>query len=544
MNQSKTILPFALLISGFLPIAEVAAQQSANTQVAGEEDAGPVLPVSKAPLNYIGGRPMLRVTLRAGEKIYFCHLLVNLAQDTALILHPNAAGALRAEEVNLEAEGLTMDSLPVEVGEKAWMDDFTKTYAEALYEVPVAGMLGTKAFRDHTLVLDGPKQELRLNSKASASVKPEAMGDLHVLELAGDPDQDGLRIQVSLGNNGQANKNFILHTREPYSFVRTALGREFGDADGLISHAMLGDWNLASLTPLRPQGKGDFDGGIGALLLQQMVLTLAQEQGYLVLDHVEQQAYPKDEEAFYRASYGKGRVVKLQGFLKEYPESSFRLVAARQLFKRLMLDDLDQSKLRMAGIAALQACRSDKVGAEALAMLKELPKHENFLQLRKDLAEHALPQAQKDIDGNAPHKLLLELGSIAYQQEDLKEARRNLLNAVFGMPKDGPSNLALGRVYEDMDKLERARSRYMLAMLDAQKTGVAGLNAMTAVHARITDARNPDKLPDGEQRQEFLHYLIEATEGRVAALHPMLRPAADVKPTGRVVLVELFTGGG
>ncbi|MEY2981680.1 MAG: hypothetical protein RL562_1907, partial [Planctomycetota bacterium] len=106
-------------------------------------------PAQDAPVRFVDGRPMLRVTLRAGEASYPCHVLIDLTRREPLHLHDNAAqslGALQCE-VSVDGSDLVFRDLPVDGSRDSWLEGFTKEHAEELQEVPVAGFLGVAAFQ-------------------------------------------------------------------------------------------------------------------------------------------------------------------------------------------------------------------------------------------------------------------------------------------------------------------------------------------------------------------------------------------------------------
>jgi hypothetical protein len=68
----------------------------------------------EAKVRWVDGRPMLRVTLRAGDNVYYCHLLIDLSTSLTLYLHRNAAGSLKAESCTVEAGGIKLEDLSFE----------------------------------------------------------------------------------------------------------------------------------------------------------------------------------------------------------------------------------------------------------------------------------------------------------------------------------------------------------------------------------------------------------------------------------------------
>src|SRR5690606_15694124 len=81
-----------------------------------------VVDADEAPVRWVDGRPMLRATLRAGEKLYFCHLLLDLTTKDALFLHRNAAGSLRASSCDVEIGGIVLRDVPFTAQPDTWLE--------------------------------------------------------------------------------------------------------------------------------------------------------------------------------------------------------------------------------------------------------------------------------------------------------------------------------------------------------------------------------------------------------------------------------------
>src|SRR5690606_13824525 len=174
-----------------------------------------VVDADEAPVRWVDGRPMLRATLRAGEKLYFCHLLLDLTTKDALFLHRNAAGSLRASSCDVEIGGIVLRDVPFTAQRDTWLERLTADHAEALQQVPVAGIVGLSAFGAYDLVLDGPGARLRRKTEALDEAPPSSEV-LSVVPIAGDPVRDGVRIALDLGEGLTA--RVALHTREPFSW--------------------------------------------------------------------------------------------------------------------------------------------------------------------------------------------------------------------------------------------------------------------------------------------------------------------------------------
>lgn len=512
-----------------LALASVASPSLAQDAALGRDEAR---------LLWVDGRPMLRATLRAGDKVYYCHLLVDLSTSLTLLLHRNAAGSLRAASCDVEAGGITLTDVPFEARRETWLEGLTAEYAEALQQVPVAGIVGLAAFGARDVVVDGPGARLRLLPPAAAEAElPPSSPGLSTVPLLGGAGQ-GWRVRCELGPAAAAGGSPVeallaLHSRDPFSWLEPELCRRAGQRDGVLARAELGPHlDLAKWTPFRPlRGSGGAQGGIGGQVLQQMVVTLQTRAGRVVFAHAEAPVYPQAEADFYRAAFGSREPAALQQFLERHPDAPQAAEAAAAWLARLLEGDGTADALRDAGLAVVRTAPANQKGTAALDVLEKLPGSRDLFATRRAIAEAALPEARADEDGNAAHKLRLELGTQLRILGDSQGARRHLLSAVFGMPVSGPANLQLGHWHRDQQQYEAALGRYFLAILDMRATGEAGFAAFAATFATWRGAE-----------ADLLAELQDRADGRIPSFQPIPREPATIQKTGRTVLVELFTG--
>lgn len=489
------------------------------------------LGADEAKVRWVDGRPMLRVTLRAGDKVYYCHLLVDLSTSMPLYLHRNAAGSLHAEECDVEVGGIKLVGLSFEAKRDTWLEGLTAEFAEELQQVPVAGIVGLSAFGDRDVVLDGPNAVLKLRPPTAATAEaPQASAVVCAVSFTGDV-QKGLRFRCELGNDVTA--NLALHTRDPFSWMDPGLCKQAGQPDGVLATAAVAEFvDFAKWTPFRPlRSQSDVKGGIGGAVLQQLVLTVQPQAGRVVFEMPKAPVYPDTEAAFYRAAFGSKDPAALQQFLQEHADAPQAAEAAAALLERQLEQDGELPALQVAGLAIVRTAAKNKKGTAALEVLEKLPATREAFATRAAIAEAGLAEARTDEDGNAGHKLRLELGTQKRILGDRKEARRHLLSAVFGMPAAGPANLQLGHLHRDQGELDAALGRYFLAMLDMKDWGQPGYAAFAETFAKL---RGPDA--------DLMAELEDRADGRVPSFQPIPRDPATVKKTGRTVLVELFTG--
>jgi tetratricopeptide (TPR) repeat protein len=490
----------------------------------------------EAPLRFVAGRPMLLVTLRADSASYPCHLLLDLSRRDALYLHDNAAqslGALRCE-VAVDGSDLRFTDLPVGGSADRWLERFTAQHAEELKEVPVAGYLGLGAFGDGTLSIDGPAGTLTLRSAAAGFEKPPAAAGRGIVDLLGEPAKKGLSFQAQVGGRADGKQvAFALHSKEAASWIEPRTAQAVGAPTGRLPRVAAGAVDLAAVTPFRPEPPelAAVQGTIGGAVLQRLRTTIALGGGWLSFELPDELEFPEDEAAFYDALFGGEAEAGLARFLEAFPASTFRSEAARTRLALAVQGGADPLAVVDSAAVTIEAAAQKARAREALGILESLPVAAAWREARASIAKKGLEFAPEDEDGNANHKLHLELGRLARAAGEQQEARRHLLSAAFGMRGDGFANLELGALYEEQGELERALSRYLIALLDMKNTGQEGLLALEALHRKRTGSTGG--LPE---------LLADMAEGRIPALHPIPREPEEVRPTGRVVLAELFTG--
>ncbi|MBL8898615.1 MAG: hypothetical protein JNM84_13345 [Planctomycetes bacterium] len=512
-------------MSALLLASAIASSSSSSAQID--------LADGEAHLRWAAGRPMVRATLRAGEKIYICHLLVDLAEVGTLVLHRNAASVLQSASCRVEIGNAVFEDLPFTARRDTWMEEFTRDHAEELQEVPVAGALGLAAFADRRLRLDGPKARLRLLPARSSSEELSESAGLHVVELLGDPAQSGLRFELEL--DGSRRERFGLHTRESFSWIDAELARELGRGDGVLRRARAGTLDFAARTPFRPIERAARKGSLGAGVLRGLVLELEPSARRAVFEAGTKFDYPEEEAAFYRARYGAGTLDALRQIATKQPPGAYAAEAAAAWLERLGESDLDATAraaaTEAAGRAAIAAAPRKAQSKKALDLIEALPNESEYAAVRATLAETGLASARDAEDGTAAFELRLVLGRLALQRDDRATAKKHLLAAVFGVPTKGAAHLALAELHGRSGEWEMARARAFLAMLDARETGPAGYLSFLRAHRALLGPE-ADPLPA----------LEELADGRTPYFEALPREAGTVAKTGKTALLELFTG--
>jgi tetratricopeptide (TPR) repeat protein len=527
------------------------------------------LGATEAPLYWVDGRPLLRVQLVAGPKLYTCHLLLDLARPQALFLHENAAGVLRSSSATVRSGGLELPNLPLRAARITWLEEFTKQHAQELQEIPVAGALGISAFGNARVEIDGPAGVLRL-SEGGAEQRPRPARGGVVVELLEDATQSGLRVRLRVRKSAETEESetssaarsrspaietreirALVHSGEASSLIDPALAQALHAPHGVLNQVLLAasaapeagavGGAQAGSVPLHRMGvffpyqvpKG-VQMTLGGRLLRQLRISFESRGNWLLVEPVAEPVFPEDEAALHRALFAEDSLPRLREFLAAHPESEFRPDAAKEFINRALqaavsIGDPQGELVLEAARASIEAAPAGRNAEEAFRILGELPA--SLAELRVPLLRYTIEVADPSSEPDRIFQARLELGRIARRDGDMREARRHLLSAAFGLPGDGRVQLELGRMHEAQGRLDRARGAYVLALLDTEQTGEVGLLQLQALHPKLPERDRP-----------LAQLLREWTDGRIPGFHPLPRDPEEIRPTGRIVLAELFTG--
>jgi hypothetical protein len=307
------------------------------------------------------------------------------------------------------------------------------------------------------------------------------------------------------------------------------LHKKLGSEPGALPSATVAGIDFSKHTPFRAlASKDSSQGGLGGRVLRSCVVTLdpARKRAWILMP--EPAPFPEGEAELCKAMAGGDKA--LEALLRSSKDGPAREEAAALLFEHLKDGQpLDEARVGLSASTLIEVAPPLHRANTAVKLLEALPP--DAVALREKLATQALPEARQDQNGEAQHLLRMELGRSALARNDLDAAYKSLLSVVFGVPGQGEACLLLGKVHEKRGEKERARARYFQAMLDAEHTGEAGMSALLALEGiAVSDGASVAKA------------LLPLADGRVPALHPVPREPEEIKKTGRVALLELYTG--
>jgi len=497
----------------------------------------------------IDGQPCARCTLQGPGKSIPANVVIDLGSRVPLLMHERTAkllGIAHSSPADLQFDDLTLAKVPVIPTGLRSLEELTADHAEELADIPAVAILGLPALADFTVELEVGNGVLRLLPAGQPPI-PAADGPRHAPDTPGDQDATTWSTRYKTEGAGYwlagvGPEDFALRVRLVTSgwdtVIDSTVADLLGSPGGDLERVLLGGINAARYVALRPE---DLSGTpephpdliLGTNLLSTFRLTIEPTAETIRFEQIREPRFPVEERAYFvaRADEDAGAI---ESFLNDHPSSRLASEAGTVLLS-LRLDEYppDPGAISRAVRLRAQSVKADRSARTMVEFADELlaGRREDRHALSRDVllvAKEAAPQA---LNARVAHEIQARLGLIALQQGDLKQARRHLLSAAFGMPRDPLVSLWLGELYERTGKPARAWSRYLQATLgdDAPPEAFEGLNRLN----RDPTFRASFTMADAQQ----------LLEGRTAEFHPPdrydARSASPDSPS--VSLVEFFT---
>ncbi len=478
----------------------------------------------EAPLRWVDGRMVMRTTLKAGEKVYECNLMVDLGIPDGLALHGNAAGTLRSPTAGVVSGDLTLSEVAIGRGDGGWLEAFTARWSEELREVPAAGFIGLGGLlSDPTrqiIVIDGPRGRIKVADR-SAWPEPGPPGSSTFRLVKED---SGLKLVASAARDGEVLLAVSMKNRQ--NTIPRELNGEKGPDVSRVWR--FGTAMIAQMAPWHP-GAGPT---LGASMFSRGTWWFDVAQGRAMVLPTSGASPDADEVAFAEALWTGDDA--LPEFYKAHKTSRWTEESAQKLLIDALREsppDVDVASDR--AVAWLGATPAGRRASAAAKLLERLPPDPLFDPFREAVIGLTLKDARADMDGTAQAKLRFERGEILRSRGDAKGAFRDLLSSAFGMPHDGRPQLALARLHEQQGEADRAKARYLRAIMDPEHTAIAAWTYLAEFD-----------LKQGGSPKTFTARIAEELEGRIPEFHPLPPDAPASRPSRRPrgILVELFTG--
>ncbi len=509
--------------------------------VAGLFPSGGTLAAQQIRFRMIDGKPCAACTLHGPRKSIPANVVIDLGSRVPLLVHRNTARLLQIggdTPAELRFGDLVLAELGAVAVDLPSLDELSKEHAPELGEIPAVAIVGLPAFHRYVVQLEVGQGTLGLLSPSEAGEPP-----------AGEPENASKVASFSYEERAYgywltavAPDDFRLRTRfmtSAYDTVIDAVAADLaGSAAGAIDRLHLGGINIARFVALRPEDLSGLpepraDLLIGTNLLSSFRVTIDPARRRMTFEQTAEPRFPVEERAYFEAR-AAGDAGGMERFLEAHSASRLAAEAAGALLAlRLDEEPGDRDAIRRAigwrAVTTPENRRSMAMVtlADELIAGRRADRHD----LARDALQAGMPSAPADLNGVAAFHIHARLGLIALRLQDRIEARRRLLSAAFGLPRDPLVNLWLGELYEQSGKPVRAWSRFVQSALDrhAPPEALAGLDRLN----RDPQFRAAFSMADAEQ----------LLEGRVVEFHPADRfePPGGGGAGPPVRLVELFT---
>jgi hypothetical protein len=485
--------------------------------------------------------------IACGDRSIPANVVLDLGSRAAVLVHERTAkllGADVARTVELRFGDLVMPDLPaVAVGLEV-LESLTRDHASELGELPAVAIVGMPAFQSYTPQLDlaagvlrllpaidpggdWPAAEVRVGNDERISLSYEEQGHGHWLAALVPDEADGfpLRVRFSTGQHD--------------TLIDGTVADLAGAPGGDLATLNLGPINIARYVALRPEDLTEIpephpDVMLGTGLLGHFRITIDPANRRMAFVPVREPAFPAEEREYFKARVEEDAEA-IERFMESHPSSRLVAEAAAELLSlRLDAYPPEPQAIRRAVRLRVNAAPPERRAETMIELADGLLEGErdDNLSLASYVLETGLEYAPLDVNARAAHLLHARLGYVALKRNDLKQARRHLLSAAFGMPKDPQVNFWMGILYERSGRPMRAWSRFVQAVLTDDEVPPGALLGLDRLN-RDPAFRASFGMTEAE----------ELLEGRVLEFHPADRfePVENGGAAGPVRLVELFT---
>lgn len=428
------------------------------------------------PIRIIDGSIVLRCNIKAKGEEVPVHLVLDLGSSQGVILHSNTAKMLelgKKTTIDISWAGGSMENVLPRQWQLTQLEDFSKEFSEELEEIPAAGTMGLGAFENQIVQVDIGAGLIRF-------ARPEDGGN-GLFPAAGP----GITIvDYEQGKSGPllpGIKGKLDSVKVQYATVRheTVLNADlalqiFPEGKETPAFTVAG----IDILPRGPVRIYEFDVLtdpqpqviLGTSFLSNVRLTLNTLTRKAAIESQAPTADVRADQAFFQALYHKDPA-GLETYLKQQVSRRYVKEAAQTLLSlRLKAKDYDENAAKKAVAFYASTIHKDRRSQELIALADKWLGPDESTKL--PLAEYALNLARKalgtDLNSAAVHNINARLGYIALLHKDYPTARRLLLAAAFGLPRDQITNLWLARLYRETGQLTRAWSRYLEVALTEQ----------------------------------------------------------------------------
>lgn len=502
--------------------------------------AATVCRASDLPLTNVDGTLCLRVTLRTEAAEVPAHVVLDLGTRGPMLVHYGTAallgfGSESAVDVIDQESGATLAAVKSVAMALEPLEELTRDHAKELGDIPAVAVIGLPAFSGMRVELDVAANLLRIEAPTAAPAVPPGPAAGTEIKLA--PEAYGYWTTAQVPGGRDLRVRFS--TSEYDTRIDGSVAETLGHPGGDVPRLMLGNIDLMQHVVLRPSDMSGFpepkpEVTLGTQFFSAFRVRVDPDDLRLILVPTGRPAVPLHERGFFVAR-ARRDLAGVEAFVRAHRDSRLAGEAAEALLQLcLEQEHLDSAVFKRALSVRAEAAPVERRAMTLVTAADELIALDQERTDAYDLAlvalELAKPYCSQDLNDAALHHINARLGLIAMLRRDYEQARRWLLSAAFGLPKDPYINFYLGYLYERTGQRSRAWSRYIEACLkkDPPIGAVQGLNRLNN---------------DPSFRKTFTMFDAEQLlEGRLPEFIPPRKwSAAETPNESPVPLVELFT---
>lgn len=481
----------------------------------------------------VGGRLVVACDLQSSARRIPANLLVEYDEPHGLLLHNQAAGALRIESQDGSTRPFLIRfpdfSINVERRGLADEDDlaqFTKYHSAEMGENALLGSIGAGILQDWNLTFDLAAGMIEFTRPdAAASVPAASPGTIETdLTLV-----NGL-VWLPVRYDDGAPAALAIGTSRYDSVIDRAVCDERG-YDGAIGALRVGALDLAETIALRPEDVIQVhpDGVAGVAGINLL------ERFRVSVDHVNRRAritptqalpYPAADRAYFAAMIDEDASA-VEAWIEEHPAERLAREACELLVDLRLTEEADEELVQRALEHLSAAMPADLRATRMHDLMLELS-DEGFIEYAVAAGAVGVESGRDDRYPETVYRIHGLMGEHLLDAGEDREAWRHLLSAAFGLPEDGPINLGLGRYYEKAGRSRRAFSRYLQAVIKPESAprAIEGLGRTQGALDEPFSVDVVERMIAGKVRNFGAAGRFERTEEY---------------DSGRTVLVEFFT---
>jgi tetratricopeptide (TPR) repeat protein len=465
------------------------------------------------PIKFIGGAAGVQCVIHSRGGSVKAHVLIDLGQTRPLLVSRDMVPLLGLEDsdrLTLVFEGATLEALEFTPADIDGLDEFSRTNAAALDEIPVWGILGSGAFDSEVIRLDLQNQTL---DYGSLEIPPG-----NELPLSAD----GLRYLFPIEPVGGYRVSGMFTTTDYESVFDSDCAALAGSESADFDNCRLGSVNVRAYTALRVRdgyrrALKKAECMIGTGFWQNFVLTLDRSAPRLVFTPAAANVISDLAEQEYFNALAEEDEAKVAAYVDKYPNSRLRDEACRYLLDAA-IESGDMSAIERS-VDRFVWRLEPKQAAEALLSCAQRSMQQKDLSTARLFLERAKNQALKTQD--APllaGRIRSSLGWVALEQKDWPQAQRHLFSALLTSPDDPLANCLMGHYHRQQGQPVRAWARYLRAALADKPSSEA-----VAALQKIQQEPGFDGLIDIEDACDFLEGHIFAEKNQLTDSAKLLK---------------------